>query len=61
MAVHIEPYNILRVRRARGEDETWFYLERHRKTILNKDGKKQWRLMVKMVGRATNFHIWLNI
>jgi len=40
MDVHIEPHNILRVRRVPGEDEILFYLERHRKTILNKDGKQ---------------------
>jgi len=40
MAVHIEPYNIHRVRRVPGKDETWFYLERHRKTVLNEKGKR---------------------
>jgi len=40
MAVHVDPYNIHRVRKVPGKDETLFHLERHRKTVLNKDGKR---------------------
>jgi len=49
LEVHVDPYNVFRLRNIPGENKKLLYMERHKKTVLDKDGEY-------MIIKAENFN-----